>query len=642
MPETRSMIERLLGGRKKSTPQTNSFELVNVNTASFAPWAGNVYENDIARSAIWTIAEAAGKASFVHARGEGEDMKLFPDPAIRTVLEQPNEFLTMQHLINKMVVHLEKYNNAFALIVRDARGHPLSIYPLDYSTVELRESADHEVYCKFRFRGTKDIIAPYHDIIHLRKHFDADEFFGESNKRALSDVMEIIGITDQGIVEAVKNSAVIKWILKFNSVLRPDDMKARAKEFSETYLKTTENGAGVAAIDQHNEVTQVKTDAFVPNAPQLDKAKQRIYAYYGVNDAIVQRTYDENAWNAWYESTIEPILIQFAQQMTAKFFTTKERAFHNRIVPESASLQYASMQTKLALVSMVDRGAMKPNEWRRILNLAPVEGGDKPIRRLDTKIIEEFDANERKPIQDDDKLSGSTVIQAKVGNAEDESVNGEEQRARMQFGDRHDWAFEVRASEMGGEQSGMWVEGRAIVYDTETMMFENEGNKYYERIVSGALDNADISEVVMRYNHSPNNLVIARHVSSRPNRSNLQLIPDSQGLMIRADLSKTESGRQLYEAIQAGLVDRMSFAFTIEEESYNKDTRTLSILKIKKLWDVSAVDTPAYDTTSIYARDRLQAEAEAERRAADAARRRKDTLSLEIQTALTIYGGTKR
>ncbi|GHU77171.1 hypothetical protein AGMMS49992_24290 [Clostridia bacterium] len=255
----------------------------------------------------------------------------------------------------------------------------------------MKPGDDHiyEVFCRFRFRGVRDMIAPYHDIIHLRKHFNADEFYGSSNRAALTDVMEIINTTDQGMVEAVKNSAVIKWILKFKNIIKPDDIKTQVREFGEQYLKSTAQGAGVVPADPRYDIEQVKTDSYVPNAPQLDRAKQRIYAYYGVNDAIVQRTYNEEGWNAWYESTIEPILMQLAQQMTAKFFSSKERAFGNRIVPESSSLMYAATATKLNLLSMVDRGAMTPNEWRHVMNLGPIEGGEKPIRRLDTITVDE-------------------------------------------------------------------------------------------------------------------------------------------------------------------------------------------------------------------------------------------------------------
>lgn len=650
MPEIRTMLQNLFGG-KKPLPETTRYELVNSSNATFVPWAGNIYENDIARTAIWTVAEAAGKASFLHVRGDGAGMITNPDPMLRLMLEQPNELMTMQDFIAKMVIHRELYNNAYAVIARSPQGRAVAVYPLNFSLVELKQDRGENAYCKFTFRGGKTLEIPYSDVIHLRKHFNSDDFFGDSNKFALNNPMEIINTTDQGIVSAVKNSAVISWLLKFKQTLKPEDIKKQVQEFSESYLKTASNGWGAAPTDPRYDAEQVKQESFVPNAPQMDKAKQRVYSYIGVNDAIVQKTCTEDQWNIWYEGKVEPLLMQIAQQFTAKIFTSKERAFRNRILPQSTAMAYAGMQTKLGLVAMVDRGALLPNEWREILNLPPIEGGDKPLRRLDTQTVAQAEGQQAKAID----ASKSQPI-ANLPNDQTEETkplkgekpvdeNEQEQRAKPQPEPKHDWAFEVRSSTfpvMDGVESqlqGNMVEGRAITFDTPTLMWSDGEINYYEVIERGALDGADMADVPMRYNHSQNFMIVARHNSARPNRSNMDFVVDDSGLLIRADLSKTESGRQLYEAIAAGLVDSMSFAFTVTEERYDQTTHTRYIAKIKKLWDVSAVDTPAYNTTSIYARDRFQAEAESEKRHADAAERSKRQLALELETTLAIYGG---
>ena len=116
----------------------------------------------------------------------------------------------------------------------------------------------------------------------------------------------------------------------------------------------------------------------------MDKTTTRIYNVFGVNEAIIQSKYNEDQWNAYYESEIEPFASQLAREMTRKIFSAREIGFGNRIIFEASSLQYASMSTKLNLVQMIDRGAMTPNEWRRIMNLGPIDGGDIPVRRLDT------------------------------------------------------------------------------------------------------------------------------------------------------------------------------------------------------------------------------------------------------------------
>lgn len=177
---------------------------------------------------------------------------------------------------------------------------------------------------------------------------------------------------------------------------------------------------------------------------------------------------------------------------------------------------------------------------------------------------------------------------------------------------------ELRAIEPTGEPGEMIVEGRAIVYDSPTVMWEWDGVKYYEVIQRGALDGADMSDVCLKYNHSNNIMIMAR-----TRNKTLELMPDEQGLMIRAKLANTTAGRDLFELVKRRDIDKMSFGFTTKEESYNKETRTRKIIKFKKIWDVAGVDTPAYSDTSISARSFFEAEAEKERKELESAELRK-------------------
>jgi len=212
--------------------------------------------------------------------------------------------------------------------------------------------------------------------------------FGDTGTQALASIMEVITTTDQGVVNAVRTSAVLKWIMKFKAVLKKEDVEVQVKDFSDKYLAMTNTG-GALATDPRFDLEQVKNENYLPNALQMEKSIQRLYSYFGVNDAIVQNKFNEDQWNAFYESEIEPIAIQLSNAFTRAFFTARERSFGNKIVFESSNLAYASMTTKLGLVQMVDRGALLPNEWRAIMNLSPVEGGDQPLRRLDTITVGE-------------------------------------------------------------------------------------------------------------------------------------------------------------------------------------------------------------------------------------------------------------
>lgn len=160
------------------------------------------------------------------------------------------------------------------------------------------------------------------------------------------------------------------------------------------------------------------------------------------------------------------------------------------------------------------------------------------------------------------------------------------------------------------------VQGRAVVFDTPTCLYECDGVKYYEVIARGAFDGCDLSDVIFNYNHSGK-------VVARLRNKTLSLDINDAGVDIFADLSGTEAGRALYEEILGGYIDKMSFSFSIAEEAYNTETHTRTITKVKKLYDVSAVDIPAYNETSIAARDFFEEEHEKEFKALEQERRRK-------------------
>ena len=109
--------------------------------------------------------------------------------------------------------------------------------------------------------------------------------------------------------------------------------------------------------------------------------------FFNTNEKIVQSNYTEDEWNSYYEAVVEPVAIQMSEEFTRKLFSRKERGFGNKIYFEAANLQCASINTKLGLQAMVDRGALTPNEWRETFNLSPVDGGDVPLRRKDTGTV---------------------------------------------------------------------------------------------------------------------------------------------------------------------------------------------------------------------------------------------------------------
>ena len=373
---------------KNKNPTVGKVKLISDYGTTFYAWNGKMYESDIIRSCIRPYSNAVGKLNPKHiSYTQTGEMQINKVPYMRVLLKEPNPYMTMQMFLNKMANILEINNNAFAVIYRDENGYPLELYPIYCIAAEAVLEDNGKLFIKFTLKTGKIMKVLYENIIHIRNDYNDNDIFGTPFGETLTSLMNIVTTTDQGIINAIKNSAIIRWLLKYQSVLRPEDLKKNADEFAGNFLSTEKNGTGVAAVGSEAEVKQIETKDYVPNATQMDKTTIRIYNLFGTNEKIIQSKYSEDDWNAYYESKIEPTALQFSNEFTRKLFSRRERGTGNEITFESSSLQYSSMITKLQLLQMVDRGAMTPNEWRAIMNLGPIENGDKVVRRLDTAVV---------------------------------------------------------------------------------------------------------------------------------------------------------------------------------------------------------------------------------------------------------------
>lgn len=378
-----------LFNRKQKNVSTEAvYKMITDTGNGFYAWNGKLYQSDIVRACIKPKTKAIGKLIAKHVREtiteDGKKIDINPVPYIRFLLEEPNEYMSGQVMLEKVANQLALNNNAFILILRDSFDRPIGLYPIPCASVEAIYDAAGTLKLKFYMMNGKIMTFPYSEIIHIRDDFFHNDVFGDNPAEALTQIMNVVGMLDQGIINAVKNGGVIRWLLKYTQSLRPEDLKENAQNFVDNYLSMSTNTMGVAATDSKAEAVQVKPNDYVPNAAQTDRQTKRIYDFFNTNEKIVNSTYTEDEWIAYYEAVIEPIAEQLSNEFTRKIFTRKERSYGNRIIFESSNLTYASMDTKLQLVQYVDRGVMTPNEVRYYLNLAPIDGGDVALLRKDT------------------------------------------------------------------------------------------------------------------------------------------------------------------------------------------------------------------------------------------------------------------
>lgn len=161
-----------------------------------------------------------------------------------------------------------------------------------------------------------------------------------------------------------------------------------------------------------------------------------------------------------------------------------------------------------------------------------------------------------------------------------------------------------KAAEFTPSEEEYIVEGYASTFEPYELFREGD-QVIYERIDAKAFDDADMSDIKLQFDHEG-------RVFARQKNDTLKVTVDEKGLKIRADLSKTEGARELYEDIKSGMIDEMSFAFSVAEDDFDRETRTRNVLAIRKVYDVSAVSFPANPDTAISARNYFNGVIEAE------------------------------
>lgn len=353
-------------------------------SAQFYPFGSDMYQSDLIRSCIRTLAEHTSKANAVST-----------DERIERLLDlSPNMYMNGKDFLYKVRTLLELKNTAFIYIERDDRAKVKGFYPVPYSAYE---GIDYNgrLYIKFFFDGdaARTLVLPWDDLAVLRKDYNKRDIGGDDNSPIIS-TLELINTTNQGIANAVKATANLRGILKSTkAMLSKEDIKKQKDQFVADYMNLSNEG-GIASLDASQDFTPITMSPIVTNAATLKGLREDVFRYFGLNDSIIMSDYTEEQMEAFYESRIEPFLVALGTELTRKVFTEREIGFDNSIIYESNRMSYASTKTKLAMVSLVDRGALTPNEWRRMFNLAPVEGGDVPIRRLDTMPTDETDNKE--------------------------------------------------------------------------------------------------------------------------------------------------------------------------------------------------------------------------------------------------------
>ena len=405
--EWRSMFRWIFGSGSNPTNLTKA-KMLNGYSNEYTPWSGNAYDNATVRSCVDTIARHASKLNPRHVvRKNGRVVKSIDDPLNGLLEISPNPLMTSAEFIEKMINQYMTTNNLFVYIQRDGNGNVLALWPLNFEQLSLYEDNEGVLYAKFTFGTGERETVPYDDLIHIRRHFNRDDIFGDPDNKVLTEDLTLLGSVHTAIINVVKNFGKLRGIIKFNQTLRPDDMKSKFQTFADNFVNPMKNGTGVAPMDNTQEYKQLTVDGTTFDASEMSYARDNIYKYFGISEKIIMGTYSEAEFIAFYESVIEPIAVKLSQEFTRKIFSDREQGFGNEVMFESNRLNYLSVTSKINICKqLLPAGILTVNDAREMFGYAPVPDGDDRIVSLNyikAKDQTKYQTGEEDEDEDEDK-----------------------------------------------------------------------------------------------------------------------------------------------------------------------------------------------------------------------------------------------
>ena len=216
----------------------------------------------------------------------------------------------------------------------------------------------------------------------MRRFQYKDDLRGESNA-PLHTTMDLIGVQNQGVKEAVKNSASYKFMARLTNFTSPEDIANERKRFTAKNLASDADGGGILLLPStYADAKQIEMKPYVADADTVKLIDESVNEYFGVNEAILKNEAYGDAWSAFYEGAIEPFAIQFSEVLTDMLYTPREQAQGSKVMATANRLQYMSNQDKLNVTQqLVDRGIMTINDALAVWNMPPIEGGDVRVIR---------------------------------------------------------------------------------------------------------------------------------------------------------------------------------------------------------------------------------------------------------------------
>lgn len=342
----------------------------------FSQFGDNIYSSDVVQQAISCIVCEMKKLNPTHVYDNGRGTDCIPvSGAVQSVLNHPNPLMTTSEFIEKITWNLFLNYNSFVLPTWN--NDTLSgLYPLQPSQVTFLEDPSGRIAVEMKFNNGYSTIVKYSDLIHMKYKYSVNDFMGgnQSGQPDNTALLKTLSLNDtllQGVAKSMKASFAVNGIVKYNTML-DDGLTAANIAALEEKIKNSETG--FLPLDLKGEFIPLQKQIQFIDDTTLKFIDEKILRHFGVPLPILTGDYTKEQYEAFYQKTLEPLIISMSQAFTRGIFTERQsNGFGNRIVFYSKELIFMSTDQKLEMIRLLgDSGGLYENEKRVMFGLKPL------------------------------------------------------------------------------------------------------------------------------------------------------------------------------------------------------------------------------------------------------------------------------
>ena len=349
----------------------------------YTQFGTNIYASDVVQQALKCIVDEMKKLNPTHVRYKGSD----PVPVkstVQDVLENPNPLMTTSEFLEKITWLLLMNYNAFIIpVYREwidettgaERRYYEALYPINPTQVDFIEDAGGRIFIHFWFWNGYDTTIPYDNIIHIRYNYSVNQYMGgnemgQPDHQALLKTLQLNESLLQGIAKSMNASYAVNGVVKYNTYMDDGKTEAALKELER---KLANSESGFLPLDLKAEFTPIERKSEIVDEPTLKFIDEKILRNFGVPLPILTGDYTKDQYEAFYQKTLEPLVVAISQAFTKKLFTSREKAFGNRVELYPKELIFMTITQTLEMINILSpTGGLFENEKRVALGLRPL------------------------------------------------------------------------------------------------------------------------------------------------------------------------------------------------------------------------------------------------------------------------------